>query len=119
MTNEEFERKAEFIVNQQAQFAVDIQKLKEAQAATEEIVAQTTKNIDRLTGVVDHITSVLDQLMAVTHEGFRFVFESFKETNAKFDALVDSQILTDERLRDLAAKMDRHISEGHRGLNSA
>jgi hypothetical protein len=101
MTNEEFDRKAEFLLNQQARFDADIQKLQEAQA-------ETVKNVDRLTGVVEHMTSVVDRLATVTHEGFRFVFESFKETNAKIDALVDSQILTNERL-------NRHINEGHIG----
>jgi len=99
MNNEDFERKVEFIVNQQAQFAVDIQKLHEAQAVTDHTVA--------------NIVDVVGQLASVTHEGFGFVFESFKETNAKLDALVDSQILTNERLQNLIGVVDRHISEGH------
>ena len=40
MNNEEFERKMSFIVEQQAQFAVDIQQLKESQAQTEKVVAR-------------------------------------------------------------------------------
>ena len=107
MHNEEFDRKMDFIVNQQVQFAVDIQKLKEAQAATEQTVAGTTKNVANLVDVVSHLTSV-------TQEGFRFVFKSFNETNTKLDVLVDSQILTNERLQNLIDVVDRHIREGHR-----
>jgi hypothetical protein len=108
MTNDEFDRKAEFLLNQQARFDADIQKLKEAQAATGQTVAQTTKTVAQTAKNLDHLTSVVDQLVTVTHEGFRFVIESFKDTNAKINALIDSQILTNERL-------DRHINEGHAG----
>jgi hypothetical protein len=116
MNNEEFdnyfERKMEFFLHQQARFDADMQKLKEVHAETEQLAKQTAKNLAGLTGLVD-------DLARVTHDGFRFVFEIFKDTNAKFNALVDSQILTDEKLRELAATVDRHIREGHRGLNSA
>jgi hypothetical protein len=125
MTNEEFDRKAEFLLNQQARFDADMQKLKEAQAETEQLAKRTAKNVDgltisvdSLTTVVDHLTSVVDDLARVTHEGFRFVIRSFKDTNAKLDALADSQILTNERLQNLITVVDRHIREGHRGLNS-
>ena len=63
MTNEEFEKRMEFIIEQQARFASDIQQLQEAQAQTERIVAR---------------------LANVTAEGF-------KEVNAKIDAFVDSK----------------------------
>ena len=38
MNNEEFERKMAYIVEQQAQFAADIQQLQETQAQTEKVV---------------------------------------------------------------------------------
>ncbi|HKO96356.1 MAG TPA: hypothetical protein VJU86_05160 [Pyrinomonadaceae bacterium] len=77
-TNEEFERKMSFIVEQQAQFASDIQQLRESQTETNQIIARSGD-------VVTHLASV-------TLEGFRFV-------NAKIDALVDSQKRTDEQLQ--------------------
>jgi hypothetical protein len=91
MSNEEFERKMAFIVEQQAQFASDIQQLREVQAQTEQLVAR---------------------LAAGTLEGF-------KDVNAKINALVDSQIRlnesqsrTDESLRNLIAVVDRYFSNG-------
>ena len=119
MTNEEFDRKAEFLLNQQARFDADMQKIKEVHAETEQLAKETAKRLDRVATVVDHLTSVVDDLARVTHEGFRFVIASFKDTNAKIDALVDSQILTNERMQNLITVVDRHIREGHRGLNSA
>lgn len=98
MTNEEFERRMEFILEQQAQFAADIQQLRESQAQTDRVV---------------------NRLAAVTLEGF-------KDVNAKIDALVDShlrlteaherlseaQARTDEDLRNLIAVVDRYLSNG-------
>ena len=94
MRNEEFERRMAFIVEQQAQFASDIQQLQESQARTDQVVAQTGEIVARLANV--------------THIGFT-------EGNAKINALVDSQIRTDENVRNLAAVVDRYFSEGHNG----
>ena len=94
MTNEEFDRKMAFIVEQQAQFASDIQRLQESQARTDQVVAQTGEIVARFANV--------------THVGFT-------EVNAKINALVDSQIHTDENLRNLVAVVDRYFSEGHNG----
>lgn len=90
MSNEEFERKMEFIANQQAQFAVDIQQLRKAQTRTEQTVQETQQLISRLA--------------AATLEGF-------KDVNAKIDALVDSQMRTEESIRNLTAVVDRYFRE--------
>lgn len=94
MNNEEFERKMSFIVEQQAQFATDIQQMRELQAQTENVV-----------GRLAHAT-----------------LEGFRDVNAKIDSLVDSQIrlteaqtLTDGNLRNLIAVVDRYFSEGRNG----
>jgi hypothetical protein len=87
MNNEEFERKMAFIVEQQAQFAADIQQLQATQAQTENVVGR---------------------LANATLAGFN-------DVNAKIDALVDSQIRTDETLRNLIVVVDRYFSEGRNG----
>ncbi|MBA3357538.1 MAG: hypothetical protein H0U18_16680 [Pyrinomonadaceae bacterium] len=95
MSNEEFEKKMEFIVDQQAQSAAKIGQL-------EDIVARlATASLTRL-----------------------------EDTDAKFAALVDSQMRlteseartdeqarrTDEKLRSLIALLDRYFSrEGRNG----
>jgi anion-transporting ArsA/GET3 family ATPase len=110
MTNEEFEKRSDFILEQQAQFAADIQQLREAQAQTDQVVAQTGEIVARLANVT---------------------LEGFKDVNAKIDALVDAQIKTDEKinaladsqirtdgdLRNLIAVVDRYFSEGRNGNN--
>ena len=94
MSNEELEIKMAFIVEQQAQFASDIQQLREAQTQTDQVVAQTGQIVARLANVT---------------------LEGFKDVNAKINALVDSQIRTDENLRNLVAVVDRYFSEGRNG----
>jgi uncharacterized protein YehS (DUF1456 family) len=101
MTNEDFDKRMGFILEQQAQFTTDIQQLREVQAQTEQIV---------------------NRLAAVTLEGF-------KDVNAKIDALIDSHIQltdshkrlsesqarTDESLRNLIAVVDRYFSANRNG----
>src|SRR5712691_8393688 len=108
MSNGELERRMAFIVEQQAQFASDIQQLREAQTQTNQVVAQTGEIVARLANVT---------------------LEGFKDVNAKINALVDSQIRlnetqsrtdenvsrTDGNLRNLIAVVDRYFSEGRNG----
>lgn len=147
LTNEEFERKMAFIVEQQAQFASDIQRLRESQAQTDEIVAQAGEKLAQTGEIVTRLANV--------------TLEGFKDVNAKINALVDSQIRTeeglrltdeglrltgevlrrtdehlrrtdenvrrtdenvrrtDESLRNLIAVVDRHLSDGHSGASSS
>jgi ABC-type transporter Mla subunit MlaD len=104
MTNEEFDKRMDFIVEQQAQFASDMQQLREAQAQTEHVVTQTVEIVGRLANGT---------------------LEGFKDVNTKIEVLVDSQIRTDEKinaladdLRNLIAVVDRYFSEGRNGNDS-
>ena len=100
VSNEEVDRRIAFITEHQAQFASDIQQLREAQAQTDQVVAQTGEIVARLANAT---------------------LEGFKEVNSKI-ALVDSQIRTDqnlsrtdENLRNLIAVVDRYFSDGRNG----
>ena len=124
MHNEEFDRKMAFIVEQQAQFASDIQLLQESQAQLQESQAQFQEaqaRTDRVAAqtaeVVGQMGEVVTRLANVTHAGFT-------EVNAKINALVDAQIRTeehlvrtdknvastDESLKTLIAVVDRYLS---------
>lgn len=78
MSNEEFEKslekKIEFILEQQAQFASNIQQLGEAQATTE---------------------NLLGRLAVVTTAGF-------KEMSEKVSAVIDAQIRTEDNVSGIA-----------------
>jgi uncharacterized phage infection (PIP) family protein YhgE len=86
MTNEEMQRTMEFILNQQAQFAADIQKLQESQQKMNESQVETIQ--------------LLNRLAAVTVKGF-------EDASAKTNALIDAQIRTDEKLGALADAQTR------------
>ena len=101
MSNEELERRMAFIVEQQAQFASDIQQLREVQGQFQATQAQTENVVGRLANAT---------------------LEGFKDTNVKIDALVDSQIKltesqsrTDQTLRNLIAVVDRYFRNGRNG----
>ncbi len=91
MNNEDIERKMNFIVEQQAQFASDIQQLQESQSRTEQIVSQTGEAVAQTAETVAQMGDVVTRLANVTHAGFT-------EVNAKINALVDAQIRTEENL---------------------
>ena len=87
--NEEFEqrwnRKVEFILNQQAQHEAEWMKLKVAQAETEKALARAT--------------DILASLTAGTLEWFKVLSETQKRT--------------EEELQKLMGRVKRHLTEDH------
>ena len=101
MTNDEWDKKAEFILNQQAQFSADIERLKESMARLENIV----------TRLGAFTFNKFEELEAKTAE-------KFGDVDAKIAALVDSQIRTGkiakentENIRNLTAVVSRYFAE--------
>jgi ABC-type transporter Mla subunit MlaD len=87
MTNEEFEKKMEFILDQQAQFASDIGQLKDV------VARLANSSLKRFEDVDERIAALVDSQMKLT----------------------ESQARTDENLRNLIAVVDRYFSEGQDG----
>lgn len=108
MSNEEWDKKAEFIINHQAQFSADIGQLKEAMAQLENLVTRfATATISRF-----------EALEAKTAE-------RFGDVDAKIAALVDSQIRTEEvvketaeNVRNLTAVVNRYFAERNGGMKA-
>jgi len=104
MTNEEIERNFEFIVNQQARFSSDLQKISEAQLRSEATVAQ--------------IIQVLDQ---VAHNQVRLA-EAQERADSRIADLAEAQKRTDEtvaegneRMNSLILVVERYFSNGRGG----
>ena len=89
MTNEEFEKTRDFILEQQAQFASGMQRLRASQTRTERVVAQSERIVARFANGTP---------------------EGFKDVKAKINALIDSQMRTEDDLRNLLAALDRYFS---------
>ena len=97
MSNEEWEGKMEFLLNQQARFDADMIELKAAQAHTEKALA-------RAAGILADQSTIM--------------FEAFKVTDAEIRDLKESQKLTNEALQKLLTRFDRHLSDDHPGLEN-
>jgi hypothetical protein len=93
MTEEERQRKMDFILEQQAQFAVDMQALREAQDRTDQQLA----------------------LCAETQSEFiQIVTQSIQALTKVQKDLAEAQARTEERLNILINTVERHISDGHK-----
>ena len=124
MHNEEFDKKMAFIVEQQAQFASDIQLLQESQAQLQQSQAQFQESQARTDQVVAQTAEVVGQMGAVVTRLANVTHAGFTGVNAKINALVDAQIRTeehlirtdknvagtDESLKTLIAVIDRYLS---------
>ena len=118
MSNEEFERKMEFILGQQAQFSSDIQILREAQSQTDQLVTRlanvTFAGFKDVNAKIDALVDSQIALTAAQSQTEKDLLEGSKDVNAKIDSLVDSQIAlteaqnrTDENLK----RTDEHLKQ--------
>ncbi len=91
MNNEEFEKKMEFILEQQTQFASGIGELKDV------VTRLANASLKRFDDVDGKIASLVDSQMRLT----------------------EAQSQTDENLRNLISVVDRYFSEGRNGKSEA
>lgn len=108
MTEDEMQRKMEFIVEQQAQFTTDIQKMQEAQVQLQEAQAKTENVMLRLANALVTVTERQGELASE-------VSTMQKKTQIQIDALAERGKETDERLNALINTVERYISEERRG----
>jgi len=103
INNEEMNKKMEFIVEQQAKFAAEMEMMREAQAAENKLrQEQNGRFTDALLGVVDVVGS-LTRSQLRTDEAIRL--------------LTSAQARTDERLNIFINVVERYIS-GNGGSES-
>lgn len=114
MSEEELNRKMEFIVEQQAQFAADIQIMREVQAADTERMKEETKLLKEETRQLkDAISTIVGLVGGIAQAQTR--------TDARVAELVVVQIRTDEKLAELAERLNVFINfvERHIGGNGS
>jgi len=110
MTNEEMNKKMEFIVEHQAQFAADIQAMREVHAADSKLLR------DRVAAVVD-IMGSLARAQERSEEGINSLAEAQARNEESIKRLTEAGARTDERLNNLISVVERHIS-GNGGSHS-
>ena len=98
MADEDFEKKMEFIVEQQAQFAAKIGQPEDIVARFAQATLDRFESVDkRIDGVDERISALINARMQTE--------ENVKQTN--------------ENLRTLIAVVDRYFSEGRNGKSEA
>ena len=109
MTNEEWNRKTEFLLNQQAKFDAEMQELKqelkEAQKINEQKFGAVAETSSQVAESVMTLAETVKDFITSTHEGFRSVFHSIKHSSERIDVLVNSQLHTDQRILDSYKRM--------------
>lgn len=111
MTDEEMRKTMELVVTQQAQFAVNMDLLREAQQRTEARVAEVATAQAQMARMQTHMNEVVAELAEAqqrTDESLAQLIESQARTDRKLAE-------TDDRLNTLINVVERHISEGHHG----
>lgn len=104
MTGEEMQKKIEFIIEQQAQFAVNIDLLREAQQRTEGHLAEVAAAQAQMSQAQAQMT----RSQAHMNEVVAVMAEAQQRTDQKLAE-------TDDRLNTLINIVERHVSEGHNG----
>lgn len=119
MTNEEFNRTVEFLLSRQAMFEARMQKVEETQPKHERRIDETAELSRKTTEGFSELIDLTATLTNTVVDGFRVVFnsltelsESNKHTDERIDALINSQIRTDEMF-------ERHRRENHKDPNGA
>lgn len=99
MSNDELNRKMEFIVEQQAQFAADIQVLKERQ--------------ERLQGQQERFQGQLEALGTVANTALETSTRTAEIVTTLATTLSEAQAESQRQIGRLARLLEAHVREGH------
>ena len=103
MTNDEVEQRIEFIIEQQAQFASDIQVLREIQAADTKLLKEQYRNLSDAVVATVGMIGKLAEVQGRTDQ-------RVSELTEKVSELTDAQARTDERLNIFINVVEKYIS---------
>ena len=132
MTNEEWERKMEFILEQQAQFYANIELMRERMGEHEKGMDEFRKGMDEFRKGLNELKETqqltemrLSDLVAAQAQAARAQSHMFEvvasmsdaqqNTEARMAEMAVAQTRTDERLNSLINVFERHLSEGRNG----
>jgi len=118
MSNEEWERKMEFLLNQQAQFDAEMIELKAAQAASEKRLDRTSEMLSSYATILLENAKVTDARILELTQSQKFTDKQLQGLIVKVEELTEAQKLTDEQLRKFIIKVDRLTGETQNGLQN-
>jgi hypothetical protein len=103
MSNEEMNKKMEFIIEQQAQFAADILVMREVQAQDAKLLKEQDRKLSDAVVTVVGLIGSLTQAQTSTDGRINVLADSFNR-------LAQAQARTEESLKILINVVERHIS---------
>ncbi|HVF27291.1 MAG TPA: hypothetical protein VM943_03550, partial [Pyrinomonadaceae bacterium] len=108
MTNEEFQKKMDFIIEQQAQLVVNQELADERMTRIENVVGRlATASLERIEDTEKKMSALIDSHIRLA--------ESQARTDESLKALAASQAQTDERLNIFINVVERYISKDSNG----
>jgi len=113
MNNDEMHSTMQFILEQQAQFAVNIQTLQEGQLRAEERFTRLEVSVAKLE---DSIERTVNLVTAIAHAQAQTEV-NLARTDERLNNLVAAQARTDERLNNLITMFERHLYENRNGAS--
>lgn len=106
MSEEEINRKLEFIIEQQAQFVADIHSLREVQAADSAFMRESYRTLTGAVTTIVDLVGKLAQAQERTDARLAELAVAQARTDAKVAELAEAQARTDKRL----AQTDEHLN---------
>jgi ATP:corrinoid adenosyltransferase len=113
MTNEEMEKTMQFILEQQAQFTTNFQKIEAAREKDEEARKKDSARITRLEESFQLLVQLAqnhDERLVTLDERLVTLAEAQIRTSEQIAAMNERTAETDERLNALIAVVERYIS---------
>ena len=133
MTDEELNRKMEFIVEQQAQFSADIEVMREVHAADTKLLKEESKRfkeesklvkeqirglneaVDSLNAAVTAVVGMVGRLSEGQEDTDSRLTKLRAHTDTRFAELAEAQARTEERLNIFIGVVERHLGRNGGG----
>jgi len=103
------ESRMNFIIEQQAQFAADMQVLKERQAETLQMIEAHSRQIEAHSRQIGANTGIIGQLVDVNLSLARHLEESDRRLSARMEQLAEAQTHTEYKLNALIDTVDKVV----------
>lgn len=113
MSNEDPDKKMEFILNQQAQFVENFQLVEEGIRKLEEAQTRAEGRTTRLEGAIVGLVGMIERLTQTQER----TVSNVAELTEKITTLAEAQAHTDQRVNALINAFERFLEERRNGEN--
>jgi DNA anti-recombination protein RmuC len=108
--DERIQRQMDFIVEQQAHFLTDIERLRKDGERVSKNIEKVNKSIDKMESVITRFANATLNRFEENEEKIAMLVDAQLRTEQKIEKLVESQQSTDERLNAVIFMFEKFIS---------